>query len=228
MEENLQTVSQPVETIEPVEQTPPPKPNNTLVLLLSFLLLILLSSTAFLYYQNQQLKNMLVSYQTPIVSPTPVSKETIYMNKDFNFQVTIPSEWEIRKDATGYVAEDKNVEENFQIAPLSFKEGFFGSIEIRTDTIDSTIEQIQEKINDYNKYLVEMGDKNTSTFPSKKEGEFNEYKATILTYKSNTGSNEYIIISRNNLTYVLFRPTNESEINYKIGNQILSTFRFTN
>ncbi|HET7099458.1 MAG TPA: Gmad2 immunoglobulin-like domain-containing protein [Patescibacteria group bacterium] len=35
--------------------------------------LLSLGAVAFLYYQNQQLKSMLASYQTPVASPTPVA-----------------------------------------------------------------------------------------------------------------------------------------------------------
>lgn len=74
-----QSVQNPIQEpiITPVPVLPPTKNNNFPVVVFAVLTLLLLVSTAFLYYQNQQLKNMVANYQTQtIVSPTPTSSAT--------------------------------------------------------------------------------------------------------------------------------------------------------
>jgi len=44
--------------------------NSITVISMAIFVLLSLGAVAFLYYQNQQLKNMLASYQTPIATPT--------------------------------------------------------------------------------------------------------------------------------------------------------------
>ena len=53
---------------------PPPQKNNGIVIAsMGLFVLISFFALAFLYYQNQQLKTMLASYQTPIASPAPTA-----------------------------------------------------------------------------------------------------------------------------------------------------------
>lgn len=69
-----QPVIQPVESI--ISPTSPqlplsPKSSNSLtVISMALFILLSLGAVAFLYYQNQQLKTMLASYQTSVASPT--------------------------------------------------------------------------------------------------------------------------------------------------------------
>lgn len=64
---------------------------------MAIFVLLSLGAVAFLYYQNQQLKSMLASYQTPVASPTPIatSDPTInwktYTYKDITFKY--PADW---------------------------------------------------------------------------------------------------------------------------------------
>lgn len=77
MENQSSPISEPVSS--PVSASVPAQQNNSnwLILLFSVLVLLLLASTGYLYYQNQQLKNILTSYQTqPAISPTPVSYQS--------------------------------------------------------------------------------------------------------------------------------------------------------
>jgi len=70
----------------PVTEPPKPKDNHWITILSMALFVVAsLSITAFLYYQNQQLKSMLASYQntpsptpttTPVESPTATSSGT--------------------------------------------------------------------------------------------------------------------------------------------------------
>lgn len=58
-------------------QSIPKAPSNFPIILFSILTLILLGATGYLYYQNQQLKTMLASYQQAQVSPTPSSQSIV-------------------------------------------------------------------------------------------------------------------------------------------------------
>lgn len=86
---------------EAVSQTPhqsPPKKDSPMGLIaIAIFILLALSAVAFLYYQNQQLRNMLASYQpTPspipiaIPSSTPNSNLPIVSSPSLNMKVTSP------------------------------------------------------------------------------------------------------------------------------------------
>ncbi|MEK7470787.1 MAG: hypothetical protein AAB622_02215 [Patescibacteria group bacterium] len=83
-------------------QTPEvPKDSHWITILAMALFVIAsLAIVAFLYYQNQQLKSMIASYQTPVASPTPsatvdpTSNWKTYTNDKYNFSFKYPgSEW---------------------------------------------------------------------------------------------------------------------------------------
>jgi hypothetical protein len=96
-------ISDPI-TVSPL----PPKDNHTVMIAsMAVFTLLTLSAAAFLYYQNQQLKNMLASYQTPVSSPTPlVSPEPsaqaetanwkTYTNSKYGFSFKYPGDWEVK------------------------------------------------------------------------------------------------------------------------------------
>lgn len=62
---------------EALNQSPKPvdakSSSNITVISMAIFILMSLGVVVFLYYQNQQLKGMLASYQTPTTSPTPVA-----------------------------------------------------------------------------------------------------------------------------------------------------------
>ena len=60
------------EALNPKPETRNPNHNITIIAMALFVLLAL-SVVAFLYYQNQQLKNMLADYQRPIATPIPTA-----------------------------------------------------------------------------------------------------------------------------------------------------------
>lgn len=84
----------------PVVNTPSPK-NNITVISMAVFILLSLSVVIFLYYQNQQLKKMLVNYQTPELSPTPIAttdpmlnwKTYIYPELSYSFR--LPSTYDV-------------------------------------------------------------------------------------------------------------------------------------
>lgn len=83
---------------------PAPKTSNHLTIF-AFALFILLSLSAvvFLYYQNQQLKKMLIEYQvqntpkpTPIATINPVNDWNTYTSNVHNFLFKYPTNWIVR------------------------------------------------------------------------------------------------------------------------------------
>ncbi len=73
-----------------------PKSSNTrLIVLFSALILIFSGATGFLYYQNQQLKSMLATYQapspTPTATPDPTANWKTYTDTKYNFTFKYPN-----------------------------------------------------------------------------------------------------------------------------------------
>ncbi len=66
---------------------------------MALFILMSLGVIIFLYYQNQQLKSMLASYQTPVVSPTPVATTDptanwkTYADPKYNFSIKYPQNY---------------------------------------------------------------------------------------------------------------------------------------
>lgn len=84
--------------VAPVPQLP--KKDNHWITILAMALFVLtaLGSTAFLYYQNQQLKAMLASYQaqaspTPIATPDPTANWKTYEDKKYGYEFKYPETW---------------------------------------------------------------------------------------------------------------------------------------
>jgi len=103
----------PVQTEPTVEtqvpknpQIPQPSRDSHWITTASMALFVLMSLgvIVFLYYQNQQLKSMLASYQTPVTSPTPTATADptanwkTYTNTGQNFSYRCPTEWNLGKN----------------------------------------------------------------------------------------------------------------------------------
>jgi hypothetical protein len=97
----------PEPTLTPVQVSGPKTKFPVVYLVLSLFVLVLLASTVFLYYQNIQLKNMLLSYQAqPAISPTPTVYQSpvpttdptadwkTYTNADYGYMVKYPQNLE--------------------------------------------------------------------------------------------------------------------------------------
>ena len=95
-----QTTQNPIQISDPLPiPVSSPSPKTPIIPSLLVLLVILLGSTAFLYYQNQQLKSMLASYQTPVASPTPTVTPDLmadwktYTNTKYGFSIKYPEKY---------------------------------------------------------------------------------------------------------------------------------------
>jgi hypothetical protein len=100
--EALNTTPQPLNNSN---NQPSNNSNGITVLSMAIFILLSLGVIVFLYYQNQQLKNMLVNYQTPAASPTPTPVATTdptvnwktYTNSIQNFTFKYDSSWTLDK-----------------------------------------------------------------------------------------------------------------------------------
>jgi len=90
--------------------------DNHWVTILAMALFVLgsLAVVVFLYYQNQQLKGMLASYQGTATSPTPITTTDptanwkTYSHKQLGFTIKYPEEWIIKEDPK-FVEFDTNI-----------------------------------------------------------------------------------------------------------------------
>ncbi len=96
---------------EVVPQIPEVKKDNHWVTILAMALFVLtsLSVVAFLYYQNQALKKMLASYQTPVSSPTPTATANptaswkTYTYDKYGYSFKYPSEYTVEERVPGFL-----------------------------------------------------------------------------------------------------------------------------
>jgi hypothetical protein len=84
---------------------PQPEKNNHWISILAVAIFILLAlgAIAFLYYQNQQLKNMLANYQSQATSPPipaatadPTANWKTYTNTEYYYSLKYPNDWNLR------------------------------------------------------------------------------------------------------------------------------------
>ena len=157
-----------------------------------------LSIVAFLYYQNQQLKSMIASYQTPVASPTPVATNDptedwkTYTNDIYKFSFKYPGDLSIdinQVNTSNYVQVILN-----KSLPDSF-------------TVEASIKYPVNQP----KYLLDtlpIGTKN-----------INGYNWSLFKLSNDSSG---VQLEVNSVLYSIIYPTeNEAEIY-----QILSTFKF--
>jgi hypothetical protein len=101
--------------ISPQPSQSPKNSNHLTVISMALFILLSLGAVAFLYYQNQQLKTMLASYQTqptstPTIKPvetlistatpsaTPKTGWKIYKNDQFGFEFSYPDKYKVLTD----------------------------------------------------------------------------------------------------------------------------------
>jgi len=106
-----------------IPQTPVIKKDNHWITILAMALFVLaaLSLTGFLYYQNQQLKSMLASYQTqtsptPTATSDPIADWKTYINDKFSFEFKYPEEAGYLYDQLKQIG-DNLLLQNFQDKP---------------------------------------------------------------------------------------------------------------
>lgn len=105
----------PVQNVTPAPTThEAPKDNHGITIAaMAIFVLLSLAAVAFLYYQNQQLKNMLATYQTtPIPTPTATADATAnwktYTNAKMKFTIGFPQEF-IAEEITDIGPNDQRV-----------------------------------------------------------------------------------------------------------------------
>lgn len=98
VEDSEQTVSE----VKPqVEVSSPTDSHGITVASMAAFVLLSLGAVAFLYYQNQQLKGMLASYQTPVATSTPTATPDVtaswktYTNTSANYSIKYPIDWKV-------------------------------------------------------------------------------------------------------------------------------------
>ena len=182
----------------PVTEPPKPKDNHWITILSMALFVVAsLSITGFLYYQNQQLKSMLASYQnTPSPTPTattdPTANWKTYTNDAYKFSFKYPG--------------DLNIENN-QVDTSNYIQLIFN----KSLTDSFTIEASTKYPVNQPKYLLDtqpIGTKN-----------INGYDWGLFKLPNNSSGTQ---IEINSVLYSIIYPTeNEAGID-----QILSTFKF--
>lgn len=100
-----------MDPINPILNNPPVHPsnhnNNLAVISMAVFVLMSLSVVGYLYYQNQQLKNMLANYQTPTISPTPIATTNptadweTYISSSKDYSVKHPKGLKIDNNTAG-------------------------------------------------------------------------------------------------------------------------------
>ncbi|MCX6704713.1 MAG: PsbP-related protein [Candidatus Woesebacteria bacterium] len=203
------------------------------ILAMAIFVLFSLGVVAFLYYQNQQLKNMLASYQAtpiPLVSPTPIAEaETAdwktYTNTKYGFSFKYPSELIISTDTN---CSPETI--YFDKTKLKFPDscGYGGvytplMVTMKKPTTTNYSQEIQGSI-EYNKY---------SNLINKtiKIGQYTayEYGGRVEVESYITGQYNYILIipiSKDIEINLMFTEIEGNRYDLNTFDQILSTFKF--
>jgi hypothetical protein len=102
---NLENPERVVSTEQSRSIEPRVERDNHWITIASMALFVLMSLgvIVFLYYQNQQLKSMLASYQTqpsptPVATADPTADWKTYSHKQLSFTIKYPPEWAIKED----------------------------------------------------------------------------------------------------------------------------------
>ena len=209
----------------PEALNPEGKSSNSNITIISMALFVLMSLVVvgFLYYQNQQLKSMLASYQVPVVSPTPTATTDptadwkTYINEKGKFTFKYPD------DVT--IENQKNISNTVGIGITDTVKAFNSS---------GGSSGIPYFINiEYNQPL----NKNSTTPDGLKidnQQEINVdgkvatqyvYEVTKLQVGFDVGDKTENIFIKNNSNSILIQLTDYTKLT--LFNQILSTFKFT-
>lgn len=193
----------PVQTIPTIETQIPETPkDNHWITIASMALFVLLSLgvIVFLYYQNQQLKSIIASYQTPIASPTPTASPDptadwkTYSSVEWKYNIRYPSDWKIitaEKPTIHLLPPDSSTPSDGSVTiSLSYQEKPASPYWFKNPL------PLDPSVYDRSSWAIKNNDSDEITF-----------------WK--------------NQTSVLCQPTFNTTVNKDIYAQILSTFKFT-
>jgi hypothetical protein len=219
-----QTAQNPIleSSSNPVPVSSPPPSRNWILMVFSILVLLLLISAGYLYYQNQQLKTMLATYQSlpsPAHIPTtdPTENWKVYTNNQMGFSLRVPSDWFTHPETKQLYGYNTNISypvDNPSTQDFIENQKANISIALSSNNGESLDKIAQSKINSpYSPFSNETRD-------TKIDGE----NAIVLTFKS---GGEYLLVNHGKNYYSIsgFNPEGNEEINTTID-QIISTFKF--
>ncbi len=201
---------------------------------MAIFVLLSLAAVAFLYYQNQQLKTLLASYQSnnqpsgpealraggqsPSPTPDVTANWKTYTNSVMGFGVKLPSNWFSHKETKTLFGYETNI--SFPVDNPSGQD--FAKNQTANISIGLTINNqkslealVQEKINMPSSYLLN----------NPREILLDGEKATVLDFKSQDGEDVLVVHNSNYYSISLDNPGKKPEINLAFD-QILSTFKF--
>ncbi len=181
---------------------------------MALFVLLSLAAVVFLYYQNQQLKGMLASYQTPVASPTPVATtdptanwET-YTNNVLSFKY--PSDWSVAVGNSNAITYPKDT-----IVVKNSPSSFDINLVVQQNNSDpkATLTNfVKNTFGDFQTQIISSDSNTAEGYISQSGPEGTQLKITI---KVIAGSQNSLIA-----TTVL------QEDKISIFNQLLSTFKF--
>lgn len=189
---------------------------------MAIFVLLSLGAVAFLYYQNQQLKSMLASYQTPVSYPTPTATtdptadwET-YVNSENGYSIKFPKSDFTRLGCIGEELTAVKYGTDNRPSPMTMiacERDSRYDLETKTYT---TIQKEPEETKYYNivKKDVQLGGVlgklYVYTFTNIEDGPYPEWYAIAK-------------VNKNNKTYEIYF-SDKSKLD--LFNQILTTFKF--
>ncbi len=196
------------------------------ILAMALFVLLSLAAVAFLYYQNQQLKTMLASYQaspTPSATPDVTANWKTYTSAKANYSLKYPDSWPVVQIPVSAGCE--TCIENIHFSPSYNPQSADSDLAIVLVFKDSRI----KTLDDYKNIII----KGDSSIVNVLDTVVGTEKA--VSYKLSGGIPplpiiEYIVV-KNNFYYVI-RLVDSKETNKNLTqnqttfDQILSTFRF--
>lgn len=229
----------PVQTIPTVEtqipETPQvpqnPKDNHGITIAaMALFVLLSLGVIVFLYYQNQQLKDILANYQTPTVSSTPTPVATIdptaswktYTNNKYglDFSFLYPTDFNIKRDPE--TSWDSPAMKNFVGMSIELTPTNKYKFQDLILSITKTDKSLDEYVKNYTS--------SNYTTPKTKTRESLTIAEWIGSYKN--APTHYLSFVSNGYIYsfglvAIDDVTSFGTENSKLLDQILSTFKFT-
>lgn len=181
------------------------------ILAMAIFVLLSLGAVVFLYYQNQQLKSMLVGYRvqsspTPLTTPNPIADWKIYKSTKYPYQINYPSELVYEKADVSEAIEQAIFKNSGSDQPLTSFSVYVSKGKLPEFPLDHEPTGKHELSGIQGVYL-ELPEGYSDGFEANPPPQVGVYV-------------------ENNLTLYKITFFGVSDINNKIVDQILSTFKF--